>query len=731
MTQTRQIGSESEVVPHESPIFNLDDIDSSIGNSFGDEHAKPSHASTWQTYSPVEGSACPGSEDAIVIPAQFQNSTETQIFNDPLFASDFQRFFEPGPSIDTTLLQAPGVGPVPSGAHSLERSNLTNIMSSTSSGYQSGHDAFTPSSSSVQELTPSNSSYHQSGNVSDLEGVLSHEIPLHLDSLQNIGQADDGLSGVDSFGFDMRQTFDSANSGSEAELLPPGANLAHSVPMFASHVQNLGQNSASPPIHSTTEAFTEGDGASTQLAPAQRPELSFCVFPDSSESRGSSLQDTQQIGPPQPKNKRKQPDERQREQTKLVRMSGACLRCRMYKEKCDLKIPCGRCTEVAMNAKVFTLDCQKLDLVDVTPFRTGNSRAGLKQSVLPELNWSFDDRTLRIAHITQDFQGCSPTSLPTLALTCRKFLPGPNDVLVEPYSSSKTNEVIKVPSPPFACFDIKAAKVKSALVAYIKEISPWALKNVMLSLKDEIYQLGLREAQRFASVQKQDSTLNKALEILACVHLNFKQPILVGDETLDVPPVDNPSFDIHGKSPVPSVLDFQLDTLYILHMQKTMKDISKSLKRHIFERGPKKFDHWYEIYLTIFVLLVSLERVYITQYSYLHKTSKASDNVNIFAQADSVCNYMYDLWRASAKNIIYHFRCYRGNAPFAPSFDSTKDGRIKLDHHATEHVTKMAALLQRRAPEIEHLRDYDMDNRQAKSLVWLSELFLEPRKPVC
>lgn len=116
--------------------------------------------------------------------------------------------------------------------------------------------------------------------------------------------------------------------------------------------------------------------------------------------------------------------------------------------------------------------------------------------------------------------------------------------------------------------------------------------------------------------------LHKALEILACVHLNFDTPILVGD-TLNVPILRDKRSPIQGRYPVPSVLDFQLDTLCIHHMQKLMKAVSRALKKVIFSK--ERQSRWYEIFLTIFVLLVSIEQVYLAQCEYLRGANIATD----------------------------------------------------------------------------------------------------------
>ena len=119
------------------------------------------------------------------------------------------------------------------------------------------------------------------------------------------------------------------------------------------------------------------------------------------------------------------------------------------------------------------------------------------------------------------------------------------------------------------------------------------------------------------------SVVSPALEILACVHANYNQTILVGSDTLDVSPIFNEKFsDIHGKSPVPTVLDTQIDTLYIHHMHCLMKKVAKKLDQLIFAKN--SIANWYEIFLAIFVLLMSLERVYyMTQISYVRRSVSA------------------------------------------------------------------------------------------------------------
>ena len=110
----------------------------------------------------------------------------------------------------------------------------------------------------------------------------------------------------------------------------------------------------------------------------------------------------------------------------------------------------------------------------------------------------------------------------------------------------------------------------------------------------------------------QKSVVSLTLEILACVYAaNFKSSIQVGSDTLDVSPILNEKFSIHGKSPVPPVLDYQVDTLYVHHMQCLMEKVAKRLDQLIFAKN--SIAHWYEVFLAVFVLFMSLERLHMTQ----------------------------------------------------------------------------------------------------------------------
>lgn len=104
---------------------------------------------------------------------------------------------------------------------------------------------------------------------------------------------------------------------------------------------------------------------------------------------------------------------------------------------------------------------------------------------------------------------------------------------------------------------------------------------------------------------------------------------MTGPDTLDVPLVDNPGFEIHGQAPVPSVVDFQIDTMAIIYMTSQLNVLTRQLEEKIF--GKDSIRAWYEVFLAAFVLLSTLESVHQTQISYLHANA---NGVSIFPQSD-------------------------------------------------------------------------------------------------
>jgi hypothetical protein len=91
-----------------------------------------------------------------------------------------------------------------------------------------------------------------------------------------------------------------------------------------------------------------------------------------------------------------------------------------------------------------------------------------------------------------------------------------------------------------------------------------------------------------------------------------------GPDTLGVPRINDEKTSYYYKMvPLPTYLNYQIDTMTIKHMGYEQNAIIKSLKKMIF--GKSYLEDWYEVFLSVFVLLSTMEYVHQMQGKYLQR----------------------------------------------------------------------------------------------------------------
>jgi hypothetical protein len=96
--------------------------------------------------------------------------------------------------------------------------------------------------------------------------------------------------------------------------------------------------------------------------------------------------------------------------------------------------------------------------------------------------------------------------------------------------------------------------------------------------------------------------------------------VISGGDTLEISPIDNKQFVQHGQRLIPIAMDYQIDNLYIRYMQRHLKPVLNGLHHLIFrEKKEKRKECWYETFLTMLVLLCTLESVFDKQISFVKK----------------------------------------------------------------------------------------------------------------
>lgn len=116
----------------------------------------------------------------------------------------------------------------------------------------------------------------------------------------------------------------------------------------------------------------------------------------------------------------------------------------------------------------------------------------------------------------------------------------------------------------------------------------------------------------------QKSAVSSAMNIRAAAHFSRTRLHASGANSLELPYFEQNEVRLRGLVPIPAVLDYQIDYLCIRYMLAQMRDTADRLNEIIFPRSKKdqasgaRAEHsaWYEVYLTCFVLLCSLESVH-------------------------------------------------------------------------------------------------------------------------
>ena len=80
-----------------------------------------------------------------------------------------------------------------------------------------------------------------------------------------------------------------------------------------------------------------------------------------------------------------------------------------------------------------------------------------------------------------------------------------------------------------------------------------------------------------------------------------------GHEALGLGPVADPSSPLHGRIPIPPMLDAQMDSILMEFMKSRQKRGLSKLKTLMMSHSK---ENWFMIFLTIIVLLSNLEFLY-------------------------------------------------------------------------------------------------------------------------
>ncbi|KAI0533769.1 hypothetical protein GGR58DRAFT_506010 [Xylaria digitata] len=384
---------------------------------------------------------------------------------------------------------------------------------------------------------------------------------------------------------------------------------------------------------------------------------------------------------PGSKRKRSKFDDEGKMKVKKVRKRGACFRCKIYKLSYDEEIHCMNCLKVKDKQNVFRGPCIRPNIFDVQSFRAGDGDNGQLRSILPEYKWIQGGQT-KMVKLKWPFRRIHVNN-PILEVACQMFKPMRGQNTAEEFSINN-REYREVP----------------------RRMPRATGRRDKNDIEDKIMRDTWAEALRYRAAHK-STLVTRALQVFAGAMMNSKYPMSLEKNVFGVPDELDNTPHFFEKLPLPAQLTYQVQTMIAHDMLDTQTPLLKELKSRIFHKDRQR--HWYEVYLTIFILLASIEFVYRAQMRFVRAKAGISDrnltNIAFVTQA------MLDEWESSAHNLINHFRCIM-------------HGELPLDPGAVEYIRAINSEIEVRMDGLRALRDLDSRMRFEMPLGAICELFL-------
>ena len=193
----------------------------------------------------------------------------------------------------------------------------------------------------------------------------------------------------------------------------------------------------------------------------------------------------------------------------------------------------------------------------------------------------------------------------------------------------------------------------------------------------------------------QTEALARALEIAVITKLTLKSFNIKGCETLNIDAVDDPESPYHGRIPIPTVLDAQIDRILMDRMNILQKKCFSEIKKIKTMKG--KRENWYMIFLTILILSYNLGAVYQNQQRQKQRYGKnvcssLSQVVLLILSKiqDRKQDAMLASWDYGAKVLRWYFRkAYNGDGLLSMDWENEASQFAGVDPMAKRFMVKL------------------------------------------
>ena len=232
----------------------------------------------------------------------------------------------------------------------------------------------------------------------------------------------------------------------------------------------------------------------------------------------------------------------------------------------------------------------------------GNSEFGQETMKFRNYSWKpkTETKVLLLKWTLPD--GCN-YKLPEIIVECQEYVPRQGDIVAAKWQADGRVNVI--PLPPFACKDQE--RLLEPVGEFLDAAGESVEADMMGQITDELERLTFSEARRVAKRDQSDMLL-LALRIRRNTILSAGWGSPIGNETLHIAAIANPSAGHIGETPLPPAIDHQIDVAIWKILKKDQQDLIKELKKKLYYESGRQ--PWLEIFLTFFVSLANVQYVH-------------------------------------------------------------------------------------------------------------------------
>ena len=278
---------------------------------------------------------------------------------------------------------------------------------------------------------------------------------------------------------------------------------------------------------------------------------------------------------------------------------------------------------------------------------------GIVHAILPTFQW-LQGGNMKTVNLQWPFWTNS-INAPMLTIGCQEFNPN-KESLTEEYVANGL--VRKGELPPWACRGTTIAQ--KDIIRFMTACQSLLEDEILETLSEPILLLTWNEAKRYRFTYK-TPLITRALQIYAGAMMTSKYPTSIEANVFGVADETHTPYFCE-KPPLPPQLTYQIQTIVGHAMLEIQMQTLKELKGRVFAKARAR--HWYEVFLTIFILLATIEWIYQVQVRFLK--AKQGVSTRNFTNISYVTQHMFDEWETSAFNLIGNFRCVmNGEMPFA------------------------------------------------------------------